>query len=92
MLRIEVTVNGRRIGVADAQNVSEHDSGPSTYVCSGVSEASPYAKLPRMTHQFTVDDHVREQSAWMLVAKMAWWMAEDAANRGAARSAGGENG
>lgn len=80
-LSITVEVNRRPIATATAMNVSEADNGPSAYVCAGASDANPFTGSPRMTHEFAIDGHVREQSVWRLVETMARRLAEDQERR-----------
>jgi hypothetical protein len=75
MLRVEVYIGRRLIGEATAENVS--DLGLiSTYECTGRSPASEVTGAPAQDHAFRVAKHVREQSAWALVAKMAGRIAD----------------
>lgn len=68
MMQVVVYLNGRAIAKADALNVSGL-APVSDYSCSVHETASEFT--PEWSGDFRIQEHLREQSCWALVARMA---------------------
>lgn len=75
MLTIDVKVNGRLIGSASVQNLSDGDP-ISDYAVDAMSDQSKFTGAPALKNTFKLLRHRRKQSAWALVAKIAKRLAE----------------
>ena len=71
MLTIELKLNGSLIGGAQVRNVSQL-ANLSDYEVTAVESAAPWIGPKTDMHEtFTVRDHLRQQSVWALVSRVA---------------------
>jgi hypothetical protein len=71
MLTIEIKSNGRLIGGAQVRNVSQL-AAISDYAVTAVEQAAPDIGPETSMHEtFQVRDHLRQQSVWALVSRVA---------------------
>lgn len=71
MLTIEIKLNGKLIGGAQVRNISQL-ADISNYEVTAVEQAAPGIGPETDMHEtFQVRDHLRKQSAWALVSRVA---------------------
>ena len=68
-MRIDVSINGRRIASATAFNITDLAS-VSNYQCEVITSPSPFgATPPKMS--FHINKHARQDGSWELVRRIA---------------------